>query len=196
MSEFLSRRRLLAQVGVVFGLSAAGCSSLGPTTSAGPVEPQETTPVRAQGESITVTRSVSSMNVTIVENGSVDPGNDEDVVPFSSWASSQSVQLAKSAIQDALAGEGEEYQDSPVEWYLQWVPSNSGFLITTTLTIEPPADAIGWPSRLYHDLESTAPNTVTVTIQSNKQSVSTEFPVHTRAKLLTTSGSSRLPREG
>jgi hypothetical protein len=194
MSELLSRRRLLAQIGVVFGLSFAGCSESGPEPPAiHTVEPQETTPVRAQGEPVTVTRSVSSMNVTIVENGSVDPGNGQDILPFSSWASSRSVQLAESAVRNELTKRVDEYQDSPVEWYLQWVPSNSRFLITTTTTVEPPADNVAWPSRLYDDIELATPNTVTVIMQSDNKTVSNEFPIYTRAKLLPTSEASPQP---
>lgn len=193
MPDSVPRRRLLARLGAVCSLPLTGCSGWGDTRAGGPIEERETTPVRAQGDSITVTRSVSSTNATVVENGSVDPGDGTGVKPFSAWASSRSVHLAETALRDGLTERIDDYQESSVEWNLRWEDSNSRFLIATTALIEPPADNVAWPSGSYNALESSAPSTVTVTIRTSERTVSNEYQVYTRAKLRSPSGSSRQP---
>jgi hypothetical protein len=133
MADSVPRRRLLAQLGAVCSLPLAGCSGLGATRAGGPIEERESTPVQAQGEPITVSRSVSSMNPTVVENGSVDSGDGAGVEPFSTWATSQSIHLAETAIREILTARVDDYQGSSIEWNLRWEAANSRFLITTQL---------------------------------------------------------------
>lgn len=193
----LSRRGLVAKIGTVVGLSVAGCSGLGPTSEDDPLEPQETTPVRAKGAPITVTRSVSSFDVTIGEDGAVKSGDGDHPRPLSSLVKSRSVQLAEFAIREALAARVEGYEENPVDCYLQWIAPTSRFRITTTTTVEPLGNrSILWPSRLYDDIESAAPSSVTVRIQTKERAASNEFPVETRARLRSADGPSEAPPDG
>lgn len=186
-----SRRQLLRYLGVASTVPVAGCSEgrSSPSRSPRTFEPRDTDPVRVRGEPVTVERRASSLDVRVLDDGSVDPDGDGASDAFGRWAASRSVDLADAAIRDALTARVDRLDGgTETRWELQWEPDRSRFLVTTTSRIgtssDPSAEEnVAFPSILYDQLESLAPETVTVVVSTERRTASNEFPVYARARL-------------
>lgn len=184
MPTIVSRRRLLAHAGVIFTASIAGCNLLGPNRPTSRVEREITNPVQVEGEPITITRDISSMNTETVENTSVEPGDRENIATRDQLLpSSKIVQLVKSKIKEMAVKEISEISEGPVDWYLNWDVSNDRLLITTFSTVDSRGGDYVFPSPEHNDLKSNLPSVVTIITQIDKRTISTEIPVYIRARL-------------